>query len=210
MKYFYFCALLALTGCSSLEQIPDFSQFGAADPTAEAKVLDNYNLEKKKRPSSQDVMVLIDTVPEGIDVNDNQISTASGYNHKVIGRFTLAPDYKNDFMNSLGRFPDYESNGIKWLCYPQVPLYYVTFSLWSIVPLSYPCYGSIKSSKETILDKAKIMTASAGGDLAVVSYLKGDGAETVGALGYVIKLDPRSNKQNLKTKKATLQKEKNI
>ena len=62
-----------------------------------------------------------------------------------------------------------------------------------------------------MINKSKQMTSAAGGDISIISYIKHpESSEVVGAVGYSIKLDPRMDKSNLTTKRAKLEKEKEL
>lgn len=202
-------ACLLLNACASIKTMPDISLFGEADPEKESKVLDQYE-ESDSIPKQDKVKVLVDTVPEGVDVSDGQISAQAGYAHEIIGRFSFRPDLKRTSSKAMDGFSNYKTTWRKAVCYPQVPLRYVTLGLWSYLsPTSYLCHGSMKQSKNEMINESKKITKAAGGNITTISYIKDSENNVIGAVGYAIKIDPKF-KDNFKTKKATLTKKKTI
>jgi len=154
------CIGIGLAGCGTVKTMPDLSLYGEANPELERNHIKAY--KKNKAIDVNEVKVLVDTVPEGISVNDGQISSESDYEHEVIGHFSFRPDYKRQDSDALDAFTNYKTGWRKAVCYPQVPLRYVTLGLWKIIPTSYPCYGSISQSKEDMISEAQKLTKITG------------------------------------------------
>ncbi len=84
---------------------------------------------------SKSVKILQKAMPEGVTVKEGVISTTRESGLEVVGSFHFTPAGATSAW-----FGDYTSTGRKILCYPQVPLTWVTLLMWQVfIPLSYPC-----------------------------------------------------------------------
>jgi len=188
------------SGCGHLQLKADYSHMGEEDPGLNARIQTQYQAERDSKPISRnEVRVLVDSIPEGLSVNDGVISNQEGYNHKIFGRFSLNPNHR--------AFPDYEQGWRKGVCYWQVPLTWITLGIWMTVPTYYPCYTTSYNSKEMILDEVRRLVRIVGGDLAVITYHgvdRDDPTLAIGVSGFVLRLDPRLKDGNFKTQQQTL------
>jgi hypothetical protein len=197
--------LAALTGCATLNPRVTYSGFGEADPVAEAGLLQKYRDSRADAPSeaAAKVKVLVDTIPEGIEFKDGHIAVSDGYKHRIIGKFSLTQGIGALYIGNFW-FADYASGGRKALCYPQVVLTWVTLGLWMLVPTSYFCWGDIGNSKVELIDHVKKLTATAGGNVAVIGFVPGvDPEMSQGAGGIILEVDPESLKSD-KLKKQSI------
>ena len=188
----WFLPLLALflCNCATLRTQLRYSGFGEADFSRDRAVTERFK-DSRDEPAPQ-VKVLVDTVPEGLSVKDGLLRVEEGYSHEILGKFSLLP--QNPVI-SIYAFADYEDGWRKVLCYPQIPLVWLTLSIWPLVPTFYPCYGSVTQRREKLLDDVKRITQAAQGDVAIVSFGLSpnlDPEEAFGAAGYILRLDPRT------------------
>ncbi len=198
LAIFASASVALFTGCATTKATANFSRFGEADPSGDRGIVERYISATKAAEPLGDVRVLIDTVPEGIEVKDSAVTVQDGYSHKVIGKFSLVPSGIPFY--TLLTFADYESEWLKPYCYWQVPLTWVTLTVWSWLPIAYPCYASGSRSLESWITDAKRLATSAGGDLIVGRYLGTNGESAGGFQGVVIAVDPAMKKAELKTK----------
>lgn len=182
-------SLLLGTGCASLSPNYAYQGFGAADPTRDRVVAEK--METSEPPKPADVVVLLDTVPQGLVGDANGwFHVEEGWRHEVLGKVDVAPNHHASFIALLG-FPDYEDTGHKAACYPQTVLTYATLTLWAFVsPTAYPCWGKVGLEKEDVVEDLRKAAAAAGGDLVVGSLITFDN-RVYGAHGIVVKADPR-------------------
>jgi hypothetical protein len=204
IRYLVLLALaIGLVGCGHVRPKANFSKFGEADPDKEEKVMENYKqvVSDDKHEPKKDIVVLIDTIPEGLDLKEGNIAVQSGYSHQLIGKFTLDPEGQKPPLS----FMDYRDDWRKPYCYWQVPLGWVTLTLWTtLIPLAYPCWSDLDNTKGDIISDIKNMTEAAGGDLAIAGFMYPHEKYVWGASGYIIKLDPKLKGKELKTKKQEL------
>ena len=196
-------ACLALSACGAVRPKVDYEAFGHADPDKDDAIVDRYN-HRPAETTPPEVMVLVDTIPEGIDVKDGKVSIKEGYEHELLGKFVLVRGSGGGVF-ALYSFSDYETGWRKGYCYPQVVLNYATLTMWSLfVPTSYPCWGDNGLTKKEAVSEAKHVAAAAGGDLVVLGYggagITGDRNDVLGAAGFIFKKDPRLGKGGLKTR----------
>ncbi|NLE85400.1 MAG: hypothetical protein GX607_03270 [Myxococcales bacterium] len=176
---------IAAVGCGTLHRGAKFTSVGAADPRADAQVKDRFN-EARGEPLSADaerVVVLIDTVPDGISLKDGVLRVEEGYEHQVIGKFELTPEH--------GFFPPYREGWRKGFCHPQQVLIIGTLFMWAIVPTYYPCWPKTGVPKADMVDYFKMIGHAAGGDMVIASYNAEDQDTAAEGVGFVIKSDPR-------------------
>lgn len=127
--------------------------------------------------SADDVKVLVEALPDGMSVKDGEFE----YDHEryeLLGKVTA--DYKDPSGVNMGLwFYDYKESE-SWrrgLCVWQVPLSWVTLTLWAwLVPAYYPCRvgaGSEESRREDIIDALRRATKALDGNLVVVTGIGG-------------------------------------
>lgn len=198
---------LALCHCAGIRPSLNYSGFGEADPEKDERVIAKHReatLAPSRSAAAIDgVVVLIDTVPQGIEVEDGKIQVAEGYAHRLVGKFVLSPGSGWGFT-ALFHFSDYENSWRKPYCYPQVVLNFATLAMWgSLVPLSYPCWGDPSMTKQDVVREAKALAGAADGDLVILGYIgagyQGDPNQVIGAAGYVLRADPRMKGGDLAT-----------
>ena len=196
---------LSASGCAAVRPKVDYEAFGHADPDSDDAVVERYNSRPPPASSKPpEVMVLVDTIPEGIDVKDGKVTVKNGYDHELLGKFMLVRG-NGGGITALYMFSDYEASWQKGYCYPQVVLNYATLTLWSLLaPTAYPCWGDNHLTKKDAVLEAKHVAAAAGGDLVVLGYggagFTGDRNDVVGAAGFIFRKDPRLGKGSMKTR----------
>jgi hypothetical protein len=179
-------ALVSTVGCfGAVHPSLSYRKFGEADPQAERKVTENF--EAHLAPTSPDakVKVLVNSIPEGIEVSAEVISVKQGYQHELLGRFTLGKG------GSAWSFPDYEAGWKKGYCYPQTPLHWFTLGIWGLLPIAYPCNVPNLRPKEYWLDQAREVARTVDGDVVMGSYVGEGEDEAYGFSGVVLKRDPK-------------------
>jgi hypothetical protein len=149
------------------------------------------------------VIVLLDTIPEGIGVHEGVIRVEDGYQHQILGKVAVTPNNHVSLIALFG-FPDYESSWRKPFCYPQTILTYATLTLWAlVVPTAYPCYGAPGISEEVVEKKLRNAAVAAGGDMVIATVMRmGNSDKLFGASGLIVKMDPRMRGGALKTSPA--------
>lgn len=189
---FLACASMA---CAPLRSNVRFQGMGAANPTRDREISEAIDDDRKPGPDS--VTVLVDTIPDGIDLSTGVMRVAQGYQHQILGKVMLTANVHVSLIALMG-FPDYATTWRKPYCYPQTILNYATLMLWSlVVPTSYVCYGKVGIDEEDAVATLKRSGAAAGGDTVLASYLRlYDRIYAVS--GVILKLDPRV-KMSMKT-----------
>jgi hypothetical protein len=143
-------ALLAAvsTGCATLAPSAHAETF-KIEPFGEATAARELNESFKKSMAAtfatvepgaaagmaKSVKVLQKSLPDGVELKDGVIKTSPESGLEVVSSFRFFAA-----GGSTMWFADYSSTWRKVLCYPQVPLTWVTLLMWQVfVPLSYPC-----------------------------------------------------------------------
>jgi hypothetical protein len=187
-------SLLALQGCATVQMKASFSSMGEYDAGKNTRVNEQYVELRDGGPQAMagkpEVRVLVNALPKGIALKDGAISVTEGYEHQILGKFRVGPDF--------GFFPNYRAGWRDYYCYPQIPLVWVTLAMWAIfVPAYYPCITTGYNAKSDIIEAVKQITTAARGNLAVVSFLgeeevePGEEERAVGATGFILIMDPR-------------------
>ena len=198
-KFLAFSLAVILASCGHLRSTPRYTSYGEADPDKDDQIVERYF---DLKGTNKKIKVLIDTIPEGIVINGGNIINESGYDHKLLGQIYLSNSRSGDIP--LGFSHQYRTGWRNPYCKAQVPLIWVTAMIWAIiVPLNYPCRVGA-STKAEILEDVKVITAAAGGDMAIVSYINWGQKDVFGAIGYIIKMDPKFQGKQIKTKKQDL------
>ncbi len=159
-------------GCASLAFSPSVQSVGEYKNTSSVAV------EAAEMPegTAADVRVLIQTLPEGMVIKDGQLTFDDRY--EMLAK--VSANYKNPGWAFLGFwFYGYKSSD-SWrtgLCAWQVPLSWVTGSLWAFVaPTYYPCrvkMGSEEERRADIVETMQRATKALGGNLVVVGGFGG-------------------------------------
>lgn len=191
-------------GCGAIQPTLNYEGFGQADPERDEQIVTGIR-ENVPPPVGNEVVVLVDTLPEGISLDDGAIKVEDGYQHQLLGKFALLPG-NGGFVSAIS-FADYKDSWRKGYCYWQAPLGWVTLTLWNfLVPLNYPCWGDASMTKKDAVAEAKQVAKAAGGDLVIMTYagtgMTGDANYVYGAVGFIVKVDPRMKEGDIKTKPA--------
>ena len=124
-----------------------------------------------------------------------QVEENSGY--RLVGKIAIVGRTSNFIFTA--KFIDYRETWRKAVCYWQAPLEWVSLGLWSIVPLSYPCFPSqpYLSKNELIVDVQNAAKA-AGADVVVLTYEREHNEKLRGGTGWLLKqVTPSSTKLRL-------------
>lgn len=178
-------AVSGLSGCAPLHRTVEYTATGAADPRGDAKVKEDFEAERANPlpPEAESATILIDTVPEGVSLENGVLGIEDGYRHQIIGKFKMGPD--------MGIFPAYTEGWRKGVCYWQQPLVLVTLFIWVLVPTYYPCYVTGAVDKADMVDALKRVAYEAGGDLVIATYVGENQDRATSAVGFILRADPR-------------------
>lgn len=194
-------ALGLASGCGAIRPVVSYSAFGDADPEGDDAVV--AGAENGEDVPKGDVRVLVDQIPEGLELSDGKITVLDGYDHQLVGKFKAVPQLTQHGFLALFSFADYEAGWRKGYCYPQTVLNYLTLTMWSyLVPLAYPCWGDARTDKASVVRYARRVAKAAGGNLVIMSYV--EIRDFVAGLGYILVADPRMLSGELETKPGVL------
>lgn len=166
-----FC--LASLGCAKATFAPGVKSVGEyKNLTATAAAADALPQER-----AEDVRVLVGTIPEGMKV-EGGVLVVDPEKYEVLGR--VEANLNNPLAANLGLWVyDYAPED-KWrvgLCAWQVPLSWVTFTVWAwISPTHYPCKANMGSDEDraaSIVATLKRAGKALGADLVVVPGIGG-------------------------------------
>ena len=175
------------TGCGTMTYKPAVQSIGEYKNTSQA-VDDAENMPEH---SADKVRVLVETLPEGMGLKDGVIA----YDHaqyELLGK--VSASYKDPSAVNLGLwFYGYKEDE-RWrkgLCTWQVPISWLTLTMWSYFsPTYYPCRvapGSEEERRADIVETLQRATKALGGNLVIVSGFGGVDFVTVnGNTGAVI------------------------
>ena len=171
---FAVASFAALPACASASFAPRIDAIGEYKDTTEASE------RADDMPSSEaaDVRVVIGQLPEGVRIDHEEI-VADPARYALVGR--VSADIRPYGWTWLGWwFYDYPE-GESWrnvYCGVQVPLTWLTLSIWTFVPFHYPCAVNEGASPSAVGDRRSRVirtmqkaTKAAGGDLLVVTGL---------------------------------------
>ncbi len=183
--------LVGSAGCATIHMTPEVSKLGPYDGEGEKEIVRKFQeaAAEEIRVSPEEVTVLVNSFPAGIRVDGTTVSVQDGYDHKLIAQFSLAT------QGFPIQFLDYKSGWRKGYCYPQVPLGWVTLTIWNIFsPLNWPCHGSYSTEKVELIENARRLAAAAGGDLVVMEFQGVSGRDHASwGRGFIISRDPRTD-----------------
>lgn len=131
---------------------------------------------------AKNVTVLEKTLPPGVEVNGNVISTKPDSGLTVVGTIDVSPARATPLW-----FSDYQGAGRKVACYWQTPLTWVSLGLWALlVPTSYPCWGT-----ELAVDEGygllRASAEAAGADVVVLTEIWKSEEKFFSAKGYLLR-----------------------
>ena len=165
--------LVGSTGCASLTFKPGAQSIGEYKNTAKVA----SDADDMKEHSADDVKVLVEALPEGVTVKEG----AFAYDHEryeLLGK--VSASYNDPTLSFIGLWVYGFRAGERWrygLCTWQVPLSWVTFTLWAWVsPTYYPCrvgMGSVEDRRADIVETLQRATKALGGNLVVVAGFGG-------------------------------------
>jgi hypothetical protein len=171
--------LVALSGCASVGPYALFRST-TANPDHDNRVMADYEVHKNN-PVYADVTVIESDGKESLTIAEGNLAKFRGADLEVIGKFDLKPDSYTPWT-----FANYSSLPRKLLCWPQVPLMWITLGVWIAVPTSYFCWSRTPGKRDAWMAWIKQLVDSAGGDAGVVTFTgAGDEIETVS--GYVVR-----------------------
>ena len=189
MKLFFpvFVLALSTTACGSVAFKPSVQSVGEYKNTS--KVADVA--EDMPEHSADNVKVLIETLPEGMAVQDGSIAFDHD-RYEMLGKVSAA--YKDPSGVNMGLWFYGYKESEKWrtgLCSWQVPLSWVTITMWSwLSPTYYPCRvtaGDEEARRADIVETLQRATKALGGNLVVVAGFGGINFLTVnGHTGAVV------------------------
>ena len=125
-----------------------------------------------------DVQVVLDGLPAGLSVEDNQLQVSAGMNYTVLGRFKME--------SAKGLFPEYKTPWRKYYCYPQRGLLIPTLFLWELVPLYYPCQTRHTYPIAEIRSAIVRLGRKVGGNVVVAVLVDSDDGWSRGAVGFIL------------------------
>jgi hypothetical protein len=174
-------ALIVLSGCGFVAPAVKFRSVEVR-PMDDERVVDDFK-NHRSSPVYGDVTV-VESNPDNtdLDVVDGTLRRYRGQDVQMIGTFELAGEIHSPFYPS-----DYLAFPRKIICWPQVPLTWLTIGIWMIVPTSYACWSKTPVDRDHWIAWVKQMVDSAGGNLAVVTFgPKKDSIDE--AKGYIVRV----------------------
>ncbi|MBL9039924.1 MAG: hypothetical protein JNG84_15505 [Archangium sp.] len=173
--------LVLSSGCATLHpralgESMRFEAFGEAGDVR----LQHREYEKNLAAATQDLEpeALVDAAPEvkiferalptGVTVKEGVISASPESSFDVVGTFTYVPPARETNLFALVWFNDYSGVGRKILCYPQVPLEWVSLGMWGVLsPTAYPCIARGPTQDEGY-GLLRVAAKAAGASVAVI------------------------------------------
>jgi hypothetical protein len=173
-------ALLLGAGCVYVAPAARFRSV-ETKPMDDARVVDDFDAHDSDFAFGQVAVVESDD-NQNLEIADGTLKGYQGQQVEVIGTFELKREFHGPFYPS-----DYLWLPRKIMCWPQVPLMFVTVGLWLILPFPYACFGKTPGDRAHWIDWVKQIVDSAGGNLGVVTFAKKKD-QIEGATGYVVKV----------------------
>jgi hypothetical protein len=192
--------VFAASACGSVRPTLSVSKPGVSDIEGEREIVDRYAkaISDSIEVPKEEVIVLVSALPEGISYNQETMTVEEGYDHELLATFEFMPSNATPYW-----FADYRAGWRKGLCYPQVPLSWVTLGIWpTFVPTAWPCWGTPKNDKLDMLQDVRRVGASAGGDTVILQMVEWPGSDSViAARGFVLRADPRVRATNFERRR---------
>ncbi len=172
---------MASTGCASLAFKPGIQSTGEYKNTSALSRM----AEDVSRTESDAVKVMVGQLPDGMGVKEGALRYDEE-RYELLGKVTA--HYKDPSLANIGLWFYGYKEGERWrtgLCAWQVPLSWVTFTMWSwLSPTYYPCRvsgGDPEDRRDEIVSTLKRAGKAVGADLVVVSGFGGINFVTVHA-----------------------------
>jgi hypothetical protein len=122
------------------------------------------------------VAVLLNELPRGVSIVDGKITVAADSEWVLVAEATAHPNGGRQFW--LMGFYDYNPDEAwrKGYCYWQVPLHWLTFGLWYMVPTDYVCnvsegrsVGDVNDRKQRVVRTLQRAAKATNSDLVVLA-----------------------------------------
>ncbi len=122
------------------------------------------------------VRILERSLPPGVSFENGLITTTPESHLQVLGTASFSFTTSNFVpMLALFWFRDYSSVGRKVLCYPQVPLNWVTLGIWgSLIPTSIPCAVGMGLPIDEAYGVIRASAVAAGATLVLITGRQAD------------------------------------
>ncbi len=187
-----FALVVSTSGCARLVPGVSMSLVGIADPEQERRYESLMrDAIKADVPGHKEVVVLVNSVPQGVHLDAGNVVVEPGFQHQVIGKVAIEARSGNFYF--IARFLDYRELWRKILCYWQVPLEWVTLGFWSISPTTYACFaGAPLLTREDAIDDLKNAAVAVGADMVIMTYGKDVKEKMRNAEAWLIKRDPNA------------------
>jgi hypothetical protein len=189
----------AMIGCAGVPSKGQFTHVGEADPVFEKQVNKRIKDVKKLYEAPEaEVKVFIDSLPEGVVYSDGVMSVADGYKHELLGKFSASPDaivyyagisyafkYKAAWRNAYCNF------------HSVIPPLMYSPTYWAA-----GCFVSGTLPHEELINSAKNIALSAGGDMVLGSFMasRPEKSTALGFSGWILKMDPQFKGKPIKSK----------
>jgi hypothetical protein len=167
-----FLPLLSL-GCASLAYKPGVQSVGEYRNTMAV----SQQADDLAPGVSDDVKVLLEMLPDGMALKEGQL-VFDHTRYQMLGK--VSAEYRDPSGVNLGWWFYHYQDKDSWrtgLCAWQVPLSWVTLSMWSwFVPAYYPCrvkFGDEDERRATAIQTLQRATKALGGNLVVVAGFGG-------------------------------------
>jgi hypothetical protein len=164
--------LLSL-GCASVAFRPSVQSVGEYKNTSSIA----EKAEKMPEDGAEEVKVLIESLPEGMAVKEGEIVYDKD-RYDMLGK--VGAEYKDPSGINMGLWFYGYKESESWrtgLCAWQVPLSWVTLTLWSwFVPTYYPCRvtaGDEEDRRAAVVETMQRATKALGGNLVVIAGFGG-------------------------------------
>ncbi len=178
------CFLLwSTTGCARIDTRTNVLAYGEVDVAFEQDMEEQFAQGAQAMgKDTSEVVVLNQTLPDGIIVEDGVIKADPQSGQEVIAKFEI--------RSHNGLFRDYTQKWRKAVCYPQNVLVALTLAAWMLVPAYYPCWAKGRYPKSFLVEEARRLTRLAGGNAATIQFYGEFEDEARGLTGYILRLDP--------------------
>ena len=154
---------LAASGCGFVAPNVKFRS-NEVRPMDDDRVSDDFE-NHRSSPVYGDVTVVENDENAGLDVVDGTLKRYRGQDIEIVGTFELTGVIRTPWYPA-----DYLAVPRKIICWPQVPLAWVTLGIWLVVPLSYACWSKTPTDRDHWIAWVKQIVDSAGGNLGVVTF----------------------------------------